>query len=121
MLSKKTRETNNKANSVLQIGTPPTPSATIHVNVGSVTALQGQVVTVTGSGFYDFNTVPGTQDYPVQGGAVTVEVLNVATQTVVGTYAGTHTTVNGGLSQPIVAPLAPGTYTIRAKVTDFSA
>ncbi|MFO0819078.1 MAG: Ig-like domain-containing protein [Pirellulales bacterium] len=116
-----THESNNSANAVLQVGTPVTPSATIHVTTNSLTATPGSIVLATGTGFYDFDAIPGSNDFPVQGGAVTVEVLDASTLTVLSTYSGTHTNVNGDLSQAILAPSTAGIYLLRVTVTDSSA
>ena len=50
------------------------------METNSVTVHPGQVVGVSGSGYYDFPSVPGTQDFPVQGGAVTVGLAPYTTR-----------------------------------------
>jgi hypothetical protein len=56
----------------LRVGEPQPIVGLLNVAANSVTAHPGQVVAATGTGYYDFPSVPGTQDFPVQGGAVTV-------------------------------------------------
>src|SRR5262249_31364449 len=74
-----TNDANNAAALILQVGQPQPVSALINVAANAVTAHPGRLVSATGTGYYDFSSVPGTQDFPVQGGAVTIEILDAAT------------------------------------------
>jgi len=105
-------ESNNEASQVLQVGTPNFADAVMNVQASSVTTCQGRAATVSGSAFYDFASVPGTQDFPVQGGQVTIKVDTLAT------YTGAHTDVNGNFSLALLAPATDGVYPLLVKVTD---
>jgi len=63
---------------------------------------------VNGQADYDFAAVPGSPDYPVQGGRVTVRVVDPSTSQVLGVFAGAHTDVNGNFGQAIVSPASLG-------------
>lgn len=105
-------ENNNEASQVLQVGTPNFADALMNVQASSVTACQGSSVSVSGQAHYDFASIPGTQDFPVQGGQVTVKVGTIAT------FTGAKTDVNGSFSQSILAPTTNGVYNLDVKVTD---
>jgi uncharacterized repeat protein (TIGR01451 family) len=110
-------EGNNEASQVLQVGQPSVANASITVQAQSTTTCQGKSLTANGSAYYDFATVPGTQDYAVQGGQVTVKLINSSSITV-GTFTGATTDVNGNFSLGILAPLTDGVYTVLVKVSD---
>jgi uncharacterized repeat protein (TIGR01451 family) len=105
-------EGNNEAGQVLQVGQPSFADAVINVQSSSITVCQGAVVTVSGSAHYDFDSVPGTEDFPVQGGRVTVKLGSSAT------FTGSTTDVNGNFSQSVLAPATDGVYTLEVEVTD---
>ena len=65
-------ETDNQASQLLLVGSPDPSQATIVIQASSISACQGSVTTVNGRADYDFTNIPGEQDYPVQGGSVTV-------------------------------------------------
>lgn len=111
-------EDNNEATKVLQVGQPDLSQATIVIQASSVTTCQRQVVAISGQAYYDFNQVPGTNDYPVQGGRVTVTLLDPATNSPIGVFTGAHTEVNGQFSQAVIAPVSDGAYPVRVEVTD---
>ncbi|MBM3999049.1 MAG: hypothetical protein FJ297_05810 [Planctomycetes bacterium] len=113
-------EQNNEASQVLQVGHPELGGAEIVVSAGGVVAYQGRPVTVGGQAFYDFTTVPGTNDFPVQGGRVTVTVLDGGGQSR-GVFTGALTNTSGGFGQLILAPYELGSYTLRIQVTDGTA
>ena len=113
-------ENNNEANVLLQVGQPEfsVSGATIVVQTDAASGCQGGVVFVHGRADYDFQAVPGTQDYPVQGARVTMTIEDPATSQVIATFSGSHTYVDGIFSQAIVAPAEAGTYTVVTQVTD---
>ena len=110
-------EQNNEASLVLQVGQPTQSGAAIVVTAGPVTAYQGRTAWVSGQAFYDFTTVPGTNDHPVQGGRVTVAILDSAGQSR-GVFTGATSSAAGGFAQLIVAPHEIGDYTLKIDVTD---
>ena len=113
-------ENNNEASVVLEVGQPvfSVSGATIVVQTDPASAYEGGVVPIQGRADYDFLAVPGTQNYPVQGGRVTITIEDPATSQVIATFTGTHTLVDGSFSQPILAPAEVGTYTVITEVTD---
>jgi len=111
-------EGNNEASQLLQVGESDPSGAVIVVEATSLSTCQGRFVAVTGRADYDFAAVPGEQDHPVQGGKVTVKVVNPATGSVIALFTGAHTNVNGYFGQGILAPDTDGTYTLRIEVTD---
>ena len=109
-------EDNNEASQVVQVGNPDIVGAPI-IRVDApdeFSACEGRPVAVTGEAFYDFPSVPGTQDFPVQGAAVSVIVTG-------NTYTGSHTDVDGDLRQGILAPGAAGSYVLVIEVSDSTA
>jgi hypothetical protein len=113
-------EQNNEASLVLQVGQPAQSGAAIVATAGPVVAYQGQTAWVTGQAFYDFTTVPGTNDFPVQGARVTATILDSAGQSR-GVFTGALTNVSGAFSQIILAPNEIDLYTLRMEVTDGTA
>src|SRR5262249_2517648 len=79
VVADETKGANNSAARDLRGGQPQPLAGLINVAASSVTAYPLQVASATGTGDYDFPSVPGTQDFPVQGGGVTVEVLDATT------------------------------------------
>jgi hypothetical protein len=111
-------EDNNEASQVLQVGQPPVGDAVIVLDVPAATAYRGRVGSVSGWAYYDFAAVWGTKDYPVQGGQVTVTVIDPTTSEVLGVFTGAHTDVGGNFSQSILVPAVNGTYDLLVEVTD---
>ena len=111
-------EANNEASLVLQVGEAPIGDATIVVQASATTGYPGRPAWVSGRADYNFISVPGEQDYPVQGGQVTVRVVDPVTLDVLGVFTGSHTDVNGNFSQAILAPVSLGSYTLLIEVTD---
>lgn len=110
-------EGNNEASRLLQVGDPDPSSASMVVHANSASTCPGNSVTLTGQAFYDFAQVEGTDDYPVQGGQVTISVVNLETGAEY-VYTGAHTDVHGNFEQTVIAPTADGTYPVRIQVTD---
>jgi hypothetical protein len=113
-------ENNNEASQVLQVGQPNFADAVMHVQASSPSTCQGKAVTVSGRADYDFASIPGTQDYPVQGGQVTVKLIDPVTTHTISTFTGAHTDTSGNFSLQILAPATDGGYTLQVQVTDRS-
>jgi hypothetical protein len=111
-------EDNNEASKVLQVGEPDFSTATMVVTASSPSTCQGNYLSINGQAYYDFTEVPGTNDHPVQGGRLTVTVLDPATNQSLATYSGATTTVYGNYSQGIIAPSGDGTYPVLISLTD---
>ena len=114
-------ENNNEASSVLQVGQPTTGAAAIVVSASPATAERGRPAGIYGTAYYDFETVDGEQDYPVQGAQVTVTVIDPGTSDVLGVFTGAHTSTSGAFGQGILAPAEIGEYQILVEITDQSA
>ena len=114
-------EANNEASLVLQVGQPPVGDATIVVTASDASGNPSQIAWIAGRADYDFISVPGQQDYPVQGGQVTVTVKDPDTAEVLGIYTGSRTNTSGTFNQAILAPAELGTYTLLIEVTDNTA
>ena len=110
-------EANNEASLVLQVGQPPVGDATIVVTASDASGNPSQIAWIAGRADYDFISVPGQQDYPVQGGQVTVTVKDPDTAEVLGIYTGSRTNTSGTFNQAILAPAELGTYTLLIEVT----
>ena len=113
-------EGNNEAGSVLQVGQPSTAAAAIVVSASSATGEPGRPAWIYGTAYYDFQTVSGQQDYPVQGAQVTVTVIDPITLDVLGVFTGAHTSTSGAFGQGILAPVEIGTYTVLVEIADQS-
>ncbi|MBP7161982.1 MAG: hypothetical protein KBB26_00480 [Candidatus Omnitrophica bacterium] len=110
-------ENNNIASLVLQIGNPDPSSAEIMVQAFGASICQGGTVRITGRADYDFDTIAGEPDFPVQGGIVKVRVKN-NNGDLLGEFLGSNTAVNGSFSQAVRAPEEDGDYPIEVEVTD---
>ncbi|MCR9296815.1 MAG: PKD domain-containing protein, partial [bacterium] len=64
-------DSNNDAIQVLQVGSPDFGSAGLVANVPAFTTTRGTYTAVGGQAYYDFSTIPGTNDFPVQNASVT--------------------------------------------------
>jgi choice-of-anchor C domain-containing protein len=111
-------EENNVASKVLQVGDPGPSQAVMVIEVSPVATCRGQLLAISGQAFYDFAEISGTNDHPVQGGAVTVTILDPGTNAPLAVYSGAHTGVNGQFGQAVIAPLVDETYPVRVAVTD---
>ena len=101
---------NNSASLILPVGEITLSDVVMNVTVGSASALPDSVIDITGRAGYDFDTVPGTFDFPVQGGIVKLSLA--------GKQYSAHTLTDGSFDFTILAPHTPGTYPIGAGVTD---
>lgn len=111
-------EDNNEAGQVLQVGQPNVDNAVMVISASSPTTCHGDSIAISGQAYYDFADVPGTQDYPVKGGSVSVIIFEPATNNPLGVFTGSHTDVSGNYSQGIIVPAADGTYPVTVEVTD---
>jgi uncharacterized repeat protein (TIGR01451 family) len=111
-------ENDNQASQMLLVGSPDPSQATINIQAASISTCQGKVTNISGQAYYDFATVPGQQDYPVQGGSVQVTIHDPTTDAILSTFSGAHTTTSGDFSQAVIAPTTDGTYPITVQVTD---
>jgi hypothetical protein len=111
-------ESDNQASQLLMVGVPDPSQATIVVQAPSASTCQGSVVAITGRADYDFASIPGQQDYPVQGGSVTVALFDPATSEMIGTFTGSHTNVSGAFNQTVIAPANDGSYPVTISITD---
>lgn len=110
---------NNSAATFFQLGSLPVTGAAIIVSGSAKQGCIGPIVNVSGRADYLLVSTTGSLlNFPVQGARVTVTVLDSA-GTVVSTTSTVHTLTTGSYNQPIHRP-APGTYTVRVEVTDFS-
>ena len=66
----------------------------------------------------NFETVLGTQTFPVQGGRVSVRIVDPSTNITVDIFNGATTDIAGSFRQAIRAPRIAGSYTLIVKVTD---
>jgi VCBS repeat-containing protein len=110
-------EENNEASQVLRVGTPDASTAEMIVlaaNPADVCQLTS--VSISGSGNYDFETV--NQNFPVQGGRVSITVVDSVTDNVVGVFTGSVTDNSGNFRQLIVSPSTEGTYSLLVQITD---
>jgi Concanavalin A-like lectin/glucanases superfamily/CARDB len=108
-------ESNNEAGLVLQVGQPNFADASLNVQASNASACVNQLVAISGSAFYDFASIPGTTDYPVEGGKVSVTLTDSSGT---HTYQGAHTIDTGAYNQFVVAPALPGVYPVQVQVTD---
>lgn len=111
-------ETNNDASMVLQVGEPSTTDANMVIEMGTFTACEGNAALIRGQAWYDFDRLPGTYDFPVQGGQVTVSIADPAMGVVLSVFSGAHTDVSGSFRQGIIAPSEAGSYTVTTVIND---
>ncbi len=111
---------NNATATYLQVGSLPVGDAVIGLSASATQGCVGSVVYVTGrADYFLVSDTGGVVDFPVQGGKVTVTILDESGTNVVGSASTVHTLITGSFLQPISAP-APGNYIVRVEVTDFS-
>lgn len=113
-----TNEDNNIASKPLQVGQPNPGEATIIVQANSQSSCHGGVTNISGLASYDFTNVPGIPDHPVQGGLITVSILDPVTNAPLQLFTGAKTNINGNYSQPILAPALDSVYPVSVSVTD---
>ncbi|APZ95156.1 Hemolysin, chromosomal [Fuerstiella marisgermanici] len=109
-------ESNNDAIQVLQIGSPATGSAALVANVPDRTFYRNELVVVGGQAFYDFSTLPGTDDFPVQNASVTTRLIDQNGQVL--RASGTRTAINGNFRDIFRTPEEDGDYTLRFEISD---
>ena len=110
-------ESNNEAIQVLQIGSPDFGTAAIVANVPDRTFYRGELVAVGGQAYYDFSTIPGTNDFPVQNASVTTRLIDPATGQVLRASGG-RTMINGNFRDIFRTPEEDGDYTLRFEISD---
>ncbi|MEM8672175.1 MAG: tandem-95 repeat protein [Planctomycetota bacterium] len=112
-------EENNETSQLLSVGTPDPASAQMVVASDEVSAACGvSVVSITGNATYNFESSSGTETFPVQGGRVSVTIIDPSTSNIVGVFTGGVTGPNGSYRQVIVTPAGEGTFALRVQVTD---
>lgn len=109
-------ESNNEAIQVLQVGSPDVGTATLVAVAPDRTAYRDQYITVGGTAYYDFSTLPDTNDFPVQNASVTARLID-STGKVLATSGG-RTAANGNFSHTIRSPEDDGDYTLRFEISD---
>jgi Bacterial Ig domain/Cadherin-like domain/CARDB/FG-GAP-like repeat/SdrD B-like domain len=97
------KERNNAASQLLTIGSVPVVQGFVSVQ-GSIGLVCGPALPVSGIAQYDLQTAHTVLHFPVQGGMVTVEVLDAATGALLQRVTGFHTDVDGRYSLPITRP-----------------
>ncbi|MFQ5892688.1 MAG: extracellular solute-binding protein [Nitrospinota bacterium] len=105
---------NNTEGTFLQAGNPPIPEAAIVVTASADVGCGGGTVYVSGLAQYEIGSGTTLFTFPVQGGRVTVTMLETG-----ASFSGAHTQTSGFFLQGLGAP-SPGTYSLRVEVTDFS-
>ncbi|MCB9721641.1 MAG: hypothetical protein H6756_12280 [Candidatus Omnitrophica bacterium] len=114
------REDNNQASQVLTVGEPDFGSASLLVFGNSASTCQGRGTYLTGEAFYDFESLPNSnKDFPVEGGRVTIRLVDPGSQQIVATYLGL-TGTNGSYKIPVTAPQNDIVYDLLVEVTDFT-
>jgi hypothetical protein len=104
-------ESDNQTSRVILVGNPPDTTASIIVS--GYSDCRNDVVTFTGYASYDFSNIAGTEDYPVQGGNVSIDIMNY------GTYTGSYTNTQGFFLQKVISPEI-GTYLVTITISDNS-
>lgn len=109
-------KSNNEAIQVLQVGSPDFGSAGLVAVVPTFSANQGVRVTVGGQAFYDFSSIQGDYDFPVQNASVTARLFDSEGQVLA--VSGGRTASNGNFSHTIRAPEINGVYSLQFEVND---
>ncbi|WDQ17603.1 PKD domain-containing protein [Rhodopirellula sp. P2] len=109
-------ESNNEAIQVLQIGSPDFGSAELVAEVPDRTFYRDQFVAVGGQAFYDFSTIPGSNDFPVQNASVTARLIDSTGQVLAA--SGARTAPNGNFLHTMRSPKEDGDYTLRFEISD---
>lgn len=112
-----TDESNNSAIQVLQVGRPDFGSASLVGTAPPRETTREAYVTVGGQLFYDFTTIPGENDFPVQNASITLRLIDPVTGEVLKS-SGSRSGSNGNFSHTIRAPETNGTYTLRYEINE---
>ncbi|MFK8114585.1 MAG: CARDB domain-containing protein, partial [Rubripirellula sp.] len=110
-------ESNNEAIQVLQIGSPDFGSAGLVANVNPVTTTRGTYTAVGGQAYYDFSTIPGSNDFPVQNASVTARLIDQATGEVLR-VSSDQTAPTGNFFHLFRAPEVDGVYTLQYEINE---
>ncbi|QDS94826.1 hypothetical protein FF011L_36080 [Roseimaritima multifibrata] len=110
-------ESNNEDIQILQVGSPDFGTAAITANISDKTVYRNELVAVGGQAYYDFSTVPGDFDFPIQGASVTMRLLDPASGLVLAAST-VLTASNGNFLHTIRSPELDGDYTLRFEVTE---
>lgn len=105
---------NNVASAFVQVGSPTTGGAIV-VSVGAGVGCSGETIRFDGNASYLIDTAT----FPVKGAPLTVDLLDATTGLPVVTAFSGHTTVSGAFGGRFSVP-APGSYVVRAEVSDLS-
>ncbi|TWU35785.1 FG-GAP repeat protein [Novipirellula aureliae] len=109
-------ESNNEAIQVLQIGSPDFGSAGLFATASDRTTTREAYVAVGGQAFYNFGSIPGDKDFPIQNASVTLRVYDSSNNLVKS--SGTRTGIGGGFSYFIHAPDRDGVYTLEYEIIE---
>ena len=112
------RKDDNQAGKIVMVGNPGSVPATIQVTASPVTACQGSAVAFSGQALYVFPSGGVQLTHPVQGGNVSVTIMDPWTGSSLSSYVGAYTDVNGNFYQPAWGPTADGSYKVNILVTD---
>ncbi|TWU31314.1 PKD domain-containing protein [Novipirellula artificiosorum] len=110
-------ESNNEAIQVLQISSPDFGSAGLVADISPFTAYRGERVAVGGQAYYDFSSIPGDYDFPVQNASVTARLIHPSTDEVLRVSGG-RTVVNGNIFHTIRVPEIDDVYWLQFEVSD---
>ncbi|WP_234952804.1 PKD domain-containing protein, partial [Rhodopirellula baltica] len=109
-------ESNNEAIQVLQVGSPDFGSAELVADIPDRTFYRDQYVAVGGQAFYDFSTIPGTNDFPIQNASVTARLFDSSGNVLAA--SGARTAPNGNFLHTMRSPKEDGDYTLRFEISD---
>jgi hypothetical protein len=111
---------NNAKAIFVQVDTFDVTGAAILVRAAATQGCGGDVVYVSGQADYFLVSDTGSVvNFPVQGGKVTVTILEGTGHNVISTASTVHTLTTGSFLQPVAGP-PPGDYIVRVEVTDVS-
>src|SRR5205823_5751757 len=114
------KEGNNGASQLLTIGQAPAVVQGLVSVQGSVGLVCGADLPVSGVAQYDIPSGQTTLHFPVQGGDVTVQVLDAATGALLDEVTGYHTDSNGNYSVPIPPPSVDTVVRVTVSDTGFA-
>ncbi|WP_236626075.1 PKD domain-containing protein, partial [Rhodopirellula baltica] len=109
-------ESNNEAIQVLQVGSPDFGSAELVADIPDRTFYRDQYVAVGGQAYYDFSTIPGTNDFPIQNASVTARLFDSSGNVLAA--SGARTAPNGNFLHTMRSPKEDGDYTLRFEISD---
>ncbi len=110
-------ESNNETIQVLQVGSPDFGTASLVANVPAFTTTRGTYTAVGGQAYYDFTTIFGFFDFPVQNASVTARLIDQDSGEVLR-VSGAQTAPNGNFLHFMRAPEEEGVYTLRYEVNE---